>query len=464
MIGSPSAQNPHRSNSRLFISILLVCVLLAGAGGIAFVWLMIQPTYIVSGMVKIAPVVYDTVTGEARPEEEIGKYEQFVNTQAMLLMNDEKCLQRIVDDLARRNLAFFSGKPTTRIEKLLAKILPQEAGKLPDEILRRAIADEKITAGYLQNSELMEVTMKSPNGDEARTIVNSFLRNYVGQYSLTATTNESQNITVLEGRRDECQKRILEAREKIHKLVIADGTASPSSLREAELQSRAALQTQLTQLESERIRLDADIGVFEKTEKLEMTPEQVVAARAEHISSDPLIKELVARIAQTKVDLIVAGQTAPADAQREAVLKALQQNLEERRKALAEEFDANLENKLKEAARQRVVQAKAERTLIAARIVKIRDVLGASTKVVTDSLDIQDLQRKLAMDEDVLSQVNRRLQRFEMERDRRPRVVIASLAEVKDVVDPRWRWTLIIFGATVVLSVILAAARRATKS
>lgn len=471
MIDSPSTQNPHRPASRLLVSILLVCVLMAGAGGIAFVWLILQPTYIVSGMVKIAPVVYNTVTGEARPEEEIGKYEQFVNTQAMLLMNDEKRLQKIVDDLAGRNLAFFSGKPGTRLEKLLAKILPQEPRKMPDEILRKAIADEKLTTGYVQNSELMEVTMKSPNGDEARTIVNSFLRNYVGQYGIDATTSESQNITVLEGRRDEYQRRILETREKIRDLASAYGATSSNPLREAELQSRAALQTQLTQLESERIRLDADIGVFEKTEKLEMTPEQVAAARNEHINSDPLTKEFVTRVAQTEVDLIVARQAAsaddPADAQREAVSKALQQKLEERRRTLAEEFDANLENKLKEAAQQRVIQARAERTLIEARIEKIRGVLSKQeTRTVTlgdTNLDVQDLQRKLEMDEDVLSQVNRRLQRFEMERDRRPRVMIASLAEVKDVVDPRWRWTLIVFGTTVVLSVILTAVRRATK-
>ena len=91
--------------------------------------------------------------------------------------------------------------------------LPQDANDLPDDVLRKAIADGKIAAGYLQDSELMAVTMRSRNVDEARIIVNSFLRNYVGQYGVDSTTTESQNITILESQRNEYQKRIHDPRE-----------------------------------------------------------------------------------------------------------------------------------------------------------------------------------------------------------------------------------------------------------
>ena len=68
--------------------------------------------------------------------------------------------------------------------------------------------------------------------------------------------------------------------------------------------------------------------------------------------------------------------------------------------------------------------------------------------VGTASLDIQDLQRKLAMDEEVLEQVNRRLQSYEMERDRRPRVQIASLAEMRAMEDDRTKYAgMVVFAA-----------------
>lgn len=461
---SPSAHETSRSSSRFFFTVLLICVLMACAGGIAFIWLMTEPTYIVRGMVRIAPVVRSVSTNEPQPDE-AASYVQFVNTQAMLLMSDEQRLQKIVDDLAGRNLAFFSGRPSTRLEKLLAKVLPRDVTELPDQVLRKAIAKQEITAGYVPDSELMVVTMRSQNPEEARIIVNSFLRNYVGQYGVESTTRESQDITILENQRTEYQKRIAKTCQELRFLELRHGL---DALQQVELQSQPALQARLVQLEMDRIKVQADIEVYEKTEKLDLSPEQIVAARTEHINCDPMIKELTTRIVQMEVDLIVASQTPPpadsATLQREAALKAFQQKLDERRKSLAEEFDSTLANKLKEAAQQRVIQARAEKTQLDAHINNIRRVLSQqqarTVKVGTTSLDMQGLQRKLAMDEEVLEQVNRRLQWFEMERDRRPRVQIASLAEVKEVVDHRGQWTFVAVLVTVALGLVLWRIRR----
>lgn len=461
---SPSAHETSRSSSRFFFTVLLICVLMACVGGIAFIWLMTEPTYIVRGMVRIAPVVRSVSTNEPQPDE-AASYVQFVNTQAMLLMSDEQRLQKIVDDLAGRNLAFFSGRPSTRLEKLLAKVLPRDVTELPDQVLRKAIAKQEITAGYVPDSELMVVTMRSQNPEEARIIVNSFLRNYVGQYGVESTTRESQDITILENQRTEYQKRIAKTCQELRFLELRHGL---DALQQVELQSQPALQARLVQLEMDRIKVQADIEVYEKTEKLDLSPEQIVAARTEHINCDPMIKELTTRIVQMEVDLIVASQTPPpadsATLQREAALKAFQQKLDERRKSLAEEFDSTLANKLKEAAQQRVIQARAEKTQLDAHINNIRRVLSQqqarTVKVGTTSLDMQGLQRKLAMDEEVLEQVNRRLQWFEMERDRRPRVQIASLAEVKEVVDHRGQWTFVAVLVTVALGLVLWRIRR----
>ena len=400
---SPSAHETSRSSSRFLSTVLLICVLLAGAGGIAFIWLMTEPTYIVRGMVRIAPVVRSVSTNEPQPDE-AASYVQFVNTQALLLMSDEQRLQKIVDDLAGRNLAFFSGRPSTRLEELLAKVWPRDVTELPDQVLRKAIAKQEITAGYVPDSELMAVTMRSQNNDEARSIVNSFLRNYVGQYGVESTTRESQDIMILENQRTEYQKRIAESRERLRRLAEQYGSVGLDAFQAVELQTQSALQARLVQLEVDRLKVQADIEVYEKTEKLDLPPEQIVAARTEHINADPMIKELTARIVQTEVDLIVASQTSPpadsAPSLREAALKAFQQKLQERRESLAQEFDSTLSNKLKEAARQRVIQARAEKAQIEAHIREIRRILSEqqvrTVKVGTTNLDLQDLQRKLA--------------------------------------------------------------------
>jgi uncharacterized protein involved in exopolysaccharide biosynthesis len=430
---------------------------------------MTQPKHIVEGMVRITPVVRSVLTNEPQPDE-AASYVQFVNTQALLLMSDEKRLQKIVDDLAGRNLAFFSGKPSNRMERLLAKIMPKDINDMPDEILRKAIASEKISAGYLPNSELMAVTMRSQNLEEARIIVNSFLRNYVGQYGIDVTTSESQNITILENQRDEIQKRIMESRARIRDLAADYGTTEINPHQEIEMNRRSALQGELTRLEAMKIKVDADIGTYEKAEKLDRAPEELMQARMTYINADPMIKELTTRIVQTELDLIVARQTQPAadatDTQREAVLKALQQKLEEKRLTLTEEFNKEMESNLREAARQRVAQARTEKAQIEAQIEGIRQAISDQEvrmiEVGNTNLGIQDLQRKLTMDEETFDKVNRRLRAFEMEWDRRPRVQIASLAEVKEVVDHRWQWTFVVFVATVALSIVLLNVLRTT--
>lgn len=455
------------SAARRFVSVLLVCVLLAGAAAIAFVWTMIQPRHIVTGTVRIAPIVRDILTNEPQPDE-TADYVQFVNTQAVLLMSEEQTLQRIADDLIGRNLAFFSGKPCTRMEKFLSRIHLHNASAMPDQILREAISCGDISAGYVPDSELMHVTMISPNIDEARIVVNSFLRNYVAQYGVNATTSESQNMVILENQRNEIEKRIADGRNRIRDLAREYGTTALDPRRELQMKRDAILQEDLAKLEAERIKIEADIRIYEGTEKLEMAPSEIVRARTTHTNDDPMIKELTARIVQAELDQVVDGQAQSTDETRQGtVLKALQQKFEERRRSLAEEFDRELESNLREAAQQRVIQARAEKVRIEGQIEGIRQVLGdqeARTVVVGNTnLDIQDLQRKLTMDEEVLDQVNRRLRWLEVARDRRPRVCIASPAEAKSVVDPRWRWTLIVLGTTVVLSVILGAIRRANR-
>lgn len=335
------------SAARRLVSVLLVCVLPAGAAAIIFVWAMIQPAHVVTGMIRIVPVIHSMLTGEAEPDE-TGNYPQFVATQALLVTTNEGQLQKVVDDLAGRNLAFFNGQPNSRIEKLLAKALPKDANNLPDQILKNAITDGVVSAAYVPNSELMAVTMKSPNLEEARIIVNSFLRNYVGQYGVMETIHESQSIMVLEDKKNEIQRRIAECRSKIRDLTAEYGTTVFDPQREIEMARRKLLQSELAQLEMMKIKAEADIGVYEKMERLELPPEQLLETRTAFINTDPVVKELSARLVQVELDLTVAGQTQPpadsATPQKGSTLEILQQKLAEKRLALAKEFDSDMEN------------------------------------------------------------------------------------------------------------------------
>jgi len=429
---------------------LVICAL-----GLPAVWFLVEPVYVVQGTVNIIPVVRSVLSGEPQLDE-TANYAQFVNTEAFLLMSDEQKLQKIVDDLVGQNLAFFSGRPNNAIQKLLARIVPGDANELPDQVLKRAIADRTISASYVPNSSLLGVTMRSSNLREARTIVNSFLRTYVGQYGTESVRTEQLNTGILERQRDELNRRILDVRSTIRKMAEEYGTTELVPRQDMEMNRQSLLQAELTRLEALKIRLEADIGFFEKSEKADMAPEQIVQARTAHVNSDPMVAELSTNLVQLERDLIAVQQTQteahPNYAQREAVLKAFKQKLEQRRQELGEEFDSSLENKLKEAAQQQLMRAQKERDQVDSHIAEIKRVLGeqvvATVKVGTTNMNIQDQQRQLMMDEESYDLITRRLRSFEMERDGRPRVRIASPAQMRAEEDDRPKYAaMTVFGA-----------------
>jgi len=451
---APPTSNLMESVRRRWPSVMIVTLLISAAG-LPAVWFLVEPIHVVQGTAQIIPVVRSVLTGQPKPDE-ASSYAEFVNTQATLLMSSSDSIQKITDDLVRRNLEFFSGKPRTPIERLLARILPQDANDAPDVILRKAIVAGKIQAAHVRDTQMMAVVMRSPNVEEAKIIVDSFLRNFISLYSQRFTTGEAQNITTLEDRQREYQNKIATTRAKINELAMAHGGTALTALQEVELQTQNALRARLSQLEADRIRIDADISVYEKTEKLELSPEQIVAARTEHINSDPMVDELSKNIVQMQRELIAAQQTHlpanPLYTQKEAVLKAFEAKLEQRRATLTEEFNAELEKKLKEAAQQRVLQAKAQKTQIEAHIEEITRILRDQTAKTFDmgtaEFNIKDYQHQLAVDEGVLEQVNSRLRWLEMEQTNRPRVQLAASAEEVAEEDKRVKYAVaVVFGA-----------------
>jgi uncharacterized protein involved in exopolysaccharide biosynthesis len=98
---------------------LVVFIVLAGAG-IPAIWILVEPKYTVTRLINVAPTQQDLLTGE--PERgDIGSYESFVNTQA-LAITQPQVIERVLDDLLPRNLAFFTGQKSGRFAGLKMRI------------------------------------------------------------------------------------------------------------------------------------------------------------------------------------------------------------------------------------------------------------------------------------------------------------------------------------------------------
>jgi capsular exopolysaccharide synthesis family protein len=449
-VEAPQLPPPEAPTINLLASVrkrwylVVAATVVISALAVPAIWLVVKPQYVVQGAVKVKPVVQGML-GESGPGE-IGGYGEFVNTQALMLTSNGAMLQMIADDLAGRNLSFFSGKPQNRIEELIARVWPMRQRTVgPERILRDAIAARTITANAVPRTELIAVAMRSSHVDEAKTIVDSFLRNYVAQYGSAITENDARTLTRLEAQQTESLKKIMSQRDQIRSLADEYGTVSLAPRQEMEFSIQTRLMTELIQLEAQRIAAEANVGLLEKTEKLDLSPEQAMTQRREYVNSNPMVAELSKRVVAMEQDLIIAQQTHqqghPGLVQMQATLEAFKKRLDDKRQGLEVEFDSGMEGRLKEAARQRLLAAKMDLERINAHYKalssRVNQQDSQTQKTGRKNLDIQDLQFKLQVDQEMYDTLSRRIKTLQMEQQRPARIEIAYWADVGETNDRR---------------------------
>jgi len=409
----------------------------------------VEPIYVVQGAVKVKPVIpsilpADTTSAAA----EIGTYSDYVNTQASLLMRDGNILQAVADELSHRDLGFLSGVPQNRIEKIVSLLSPVKRNIGPERILREAIARKTITATAVPRTELIAVTMRSRSVSDAKAVVDTFLHNYIDKSGTEADTRENQNLQRLESEMKAVQNRLRAARQEIRDLADQYGTTALGPRQEMEFNVQARLMSELIQLESQRIAAEATVGLLEKTDKVELSPEQIVSARREYVNSDPMVAELSKRVVEMDRDLITRQALLvkhPTLSQEQTALENMKKTLEAKRKELEQEFDSTLEARQKEAAQQRVAAAKMELDRIQAHHDKIRSVVDLqdtkAQQVGRTNMDIQDRQFQVQADQDEYDALYRRAKALEREQQRPARVELAYEADLLETNDRRVQLT-----------------------
>lgn len=445
--------NPLESVRRRWYIVLLTTMVVCGLG-IPAVWFLVEPRYVVQGAVRVAPMVESILTDE--PDRGgIASYRDFVNTQAAVLVSNP-ILQRIADDLRGRDLPLFTGKPRTRVEHFLAKFDRIRRAPDPVTVLKDAIADKTIAAAPIPSTELIAVTMRSQEPGEAKQIIDSFIRNYQALHGSQDSQEENENLRVLASEQAALAARITAQRKEMRDLAEEYGTTVLDTRQDMEMSRASALLAELTRLEAQRISLEAEIGLLEQTEKVSISPDELVAERREYVNTNPMVSGLSSNVVEMERDLLAAQQTLtpgnPVLAQKRAALDTFKQTLEERRKELETEFDEGLDDRLKAAAKERLASTQSQLLRVKAHEDRLRQVLNAqdttTRKIGRTNLDIQDLQFKLRLDEEMHDQVSRRIKSIEMERQRRPRITVAYLGEVQRVEDKRIKFMMaVIFGA-----------------
>jgi len=452
--------------------IVLTASILISAAGLPAIWLLIKPLYNVIGAVKVAPILPNILTGEA-DKGEISNYKSFMNTQAVM-MTSSQVVQRVADDLVNQNLSFFEnyvGDPVKKLEQRLQKTSqkPEPAG-----VLKEAIANGVIKAAPIRDTELIAVSMQSQSLKEAKQIVNAFIRAYmdVEVSSLVETENRKLNVleSLLKVKSDEMERQ----RQKIYQLAQEYGNKDLGGRYDMNLGRVSSLLAELTKLEAERMNLETQVQLLEKTQQDEpIGPEQLLQMRNDYINSDQTISVLVANVTQLEQQLIAAQQRlAPGNPElklKSELIDTLKKRIKNLKDDAGKTFDDLMAEKLAKAKEQKLLEAKAKLEETKAQEQRFRDVLAKedskTIEVGRKQLEIQNLQDELALTKETCATIRRRIQELEMERKRPARISVAYYADVASVRDKRLKYSAALIFASLAFGMFVAFLRdRADRS
>jgi len=431
---------------RRWYIVLLVFFIMCSVGAPA-IWFSIEPFYDVTGAIRVAPILPNILTGEA-DRGEISNYQSFMNTQAEMVTSSQ-VVQRVADNLADKNLAFFESEASKVATKLKLKLKNDKTKPEPASILKQAISNGIISVVPGKSTELIKVTMKSTNVEEGKQIVDAFIRAYMAIEVSSSTQSEDRKLTVLEDERKILAEKLQNQRATIRQLAQEYGTTALGDRQDMMLQRVTTLLGELTKLEARRINLEAQVQLLEQTKEQAIPTEQLLKMQQEYINADPMINVLTENIAQLDQALIVAKQTlAPTNPElkrKAELLEALKVRLEERKNEAGEAFGNLMSQELVKTGSQKLVNTRTELEQTKAYEKRLQEVL---TKEDTQTIElgrkqltIQDLQFQLDLDREMYDTVCRRIRELEMERKRPARISVAYDADVASIRDKRIKYT-----------------------
>ena len=451
--GSESTTNLVAGVLRRWYIVLLIFFVVC-AVGLPAIWFLIQPEQSVVGAVRVAPILADMLDGTQDPGE-ISNYLSFMQTQAEMITSD-RVVQRAADDLVDRNLSFFEAKGTSLIAKFKQKIGIKKEKPETAQQLKQAIRNGVIVVAAGRNTELIKISMNSTNSEEAKQIVDAFIRAYMQIEVVSATEDENQQLAVLEKERDLLYEKINNDRQAIYQLGKDEGTLALESRTEMKLKRVANLYAILTNVEAERINLEAQVLLLERIKEQPIAPEEILTMRQNYINQDPAVVSFTENITQLEQELIIARQTLatthPDLPLKVELVETLKAHLEEQKNKASKAFDELVAKETADAGNIQLVTLRSNLAQKKEYEKRLQEILSQvdieAVGLGRKQLTINELQESQQLSKERYDLLLRRIQDLELQRKRPTRISVHYYADIAEVRDKRVKYmAAIVFGA-----------------
>jgi len=441
---------------RRWYIVLLVFVLVCGAG-LSVVWHYVEPEYNVTGAIRVKPEEQEIVTGNIVGE--ITNYDSFMNTQAEKVTSST-VIQRVADILKDRNLSFFADKRSDLISRVEQKLGITRTSKTGEEALDEQeehayklkmaiVSDGTINVAADRNSELIRISMQNTDRKEAEQIVDAFIDAYMEIEVDSAVRQQNLQLQVLEGERDDFAGKIDDYRKKIYQLGQEFGQTVLEPRQQMMLDRVAELLNRLTTAEADRIQLEAQVLVLERSPEQAISPAELLRMRQEHISQDPEVVAFMPNITQLEQELIIARQTLQpmhTELHRKIEqLDALKTHLDGLKQRAGQEFDERAAKEAADAGNRRLAALRSELEHKKEYEKRLKESIEKedveTVRVGRKQLDILDLEDKLAFAKQRYDAVVSRIQDLELQAKRPARISVHYNADLFSINDKRPKLT-----------------------
>jgi len=451
--------------------IVLLTFLVLCSIGIPAIWLLLEQSYVVTGLIKVDPIIPNILTGTA-DRGDISNYQSFMFTQARMVTTPQ-VVQNVADDLADKGLRFFPDRTNTLVARLGRKLGLKKAEPEPAAVLKQAIIDQIITADALRRGEFIEVTMMWANTEEAKRIVDAFIRSYMAIVVKSSTREDDRDLALLEAEQKLLATNMENYTAQIAQMANEFGSTKLAGRYDMKLTRVGSLLRTLTEVEARRIYLQTRVKVLDPNDpnhpngQEAVSLQERVSMREEYVSKDPGVQARTTNIVALEQGLIIAKQDLapgnPQIKQKEDLLEALTTSLEEQKKKAREKFDELMKDETANLSEQNLAALRAELEQAQAHEKKLEDMLSKEDKQTIDlgqkELAIQDLQDQLAFAKEMYDRITRRVQEFKMERKRPARISSGYDADVVGILDKRAKYTAALVVGSIACGILLAFLR-----
>lgn len=418
--------------------------LLASILIIPFVWLIGKNYYETEGAIRVTPIVSPILFRNMESDIPMPNYENFVNTQASL-MTSNNVLNRVADELNGKNLEFFEGADDYAIA------------------LKVAVRRSKIDVEPIDLTELVKLSMKTPNPREAEQILNAFIKAYMAVIASDEVKGGDQKLAILEEKRRLMEGQISKQREEIRRLGDEFGSVALEGRQEMMLQQVVSMQNEVTALEMQKMSLEASVNMKESGTNEIFQPGELMQMRNEFVNTDLAMQTLAVDFAAQETLVHELRQVMATDSvrltQQAGLVSSLKQSIEKRKQEVLAKFDSEFEVALVKNQQYHLADLKSqlEKTIEYEKRMRgrLEKANSEAIRMGRKQLAINNLQEKLTRMKETSDAVNRRIDELEMERKRPARVSIAYMASSVPAQSTKINFSVVIILGSIGLSSLL---------